>query len=84
MSFTHLDGREYRLGCAPGSWGGWAELPGLGLSRGTDSLLVVLQPSFPCQLPPEARELITRGLAVCASVDAQSLMLHELMPELTT
>jgi DnaJ-class molecular chaperone len=80
IAFTHLDGKEYSLNLPPGSWGGWAELPGLG--QGSGPLLVILQPLFPQLLTPEARTLICQGLDKCAA-DTHSLMLHELMPELT-
>jgi hypothetical protein len=80
--FTHLDGREYSLRCPPGSWGGWAELDGLGLSS-REPLLVVLQPLFPREVPPEARADIVSGLGHCTSEPTQSLMLQALMPELT-
>ena len=32
VHFTHTDGKTYKIHMSPGKWGGWAELPGLGLS----------------------------------------------------
>lgn len=80
VTFQHLDGKEYGLGSSPGGWGGWAELPGLGLTPG-DSLIVIFQPLFPRFVPPKARELIVQGLELCDP--DHSLILQELMPELT-
>lgn len=80
VTFQHLDGKEYSLGSAPGGWGGWAELPGLGLTP-ADPLIVIFQPLFPRFVPPKARELIAQGLELCDP--DHSLMLHVLMPELT-
>ncbi len=80
VAFQHLDGKEYGLGSAPGGWGGWAELPGLGLTP-ADPLIVIFQPLFPRFVPLRARELIVQGLELCDP--DHSLMLQELMPELT-
>jgi hypothetical protein len=81
IGFVHTDGKRYGVSLGAGSWGGWAELPGLGLRPGTDALVVTVQPAFPRSVPADAQKLISRGLALCPA--DHSLMLHELMPELT-
>jgi hypothetical protein len=81
MGFVHTDGKRYEVSLEAGSWGGWAELPGLGLRPGIDALVVIVQPTFPRAVSTDAQKLISQGLALCPA--DHSLMLHELMPELT-
>jgi len=82
VRFRHLNGKEYGLTVPPGTWGGNAELPGLGLTP-KDPLLVLLCPLYPSGVPLKARQLIAEGLALCDETEAHSLMLHELIPALT-
>jgi len=82
VRFKHLNNKEYSLTVPPGTWGGTAELPGLGISP-SDPLLILLCPLFPPKVPSEARQLIAKGLALCDETTAHSLMLHELIPALT-
>lgn len=82
VQFKHLNGKEYGLTVPPGTWGGTAELPGLGLTP-ADSLLILLCPLFPSGVPPKARQLIAQGLTLCDETEVHSLMLHELIPALT-
>lgn len=82
VRFKHLNGKEYGLTVPPGTWGGTAELPGLGLTP-ADPLLILLCPFFPSGVPPKARQLIAEGLALCDETEAHSLILHELIPALT-
>ncbi len=81
IGFVHTDSKRYGVSLGAGSWGGWAELPGLGLRPGVDALVVTVQPAFPRSVPADAQKLISQGLALCPA--DHSLMLHELMPELT-
>lgn len=82
VQFKHLNGKEYGLKVPPGTWGGTAELHGLGFTP-ADPLLIVLCPLFPSGVPPSARQLIIEGLSLCDETEAHSLMLHELIPALT-
>ena len=82
VQFRHLNSKEYGLTIPPGTWGGTAELPGLGLTS-ADPLLILICPLFPSGVPLKARQLITEGLALCDETEAHSLMLHELIPALT-
>lgn len=82
VQFKHLNGKEYGLRVPPGTWGGTAELPGLGFTP-ADPLLVLLCPLFPSGVPTSARHLIVEGLSLCDETEAHSLMLHELIPALT-
>lgn len=89
--FDHLDGKRYKVSSGGAAWGGWSELPGLGLKLpfvGADfprraPLLIILQPLFPKTIPEEALKLFSDALRICYQTGTQSLMLQELMPALT-
>ena len=96
VHFKHIDGKTYKIQSEGGKWGGWAELPGLGLNGGSDActpgeivpsvpgpLLVILQPLFPTSVPSDAVELIQRAVDIAIEGDAHSEIVQDWMPALT-
>jgi DnaJ-class molecular chaperone len=94
--FKHIDGKTYKIQSSQGQWGGWAELPRLGLSPISNAqppgevvsnepgpLIVILQPLFPTKVPTEAIELIKQGIEIAYSDNAQSEIVQDWMPALT-
>ena len=82
--------------CLVGQWGGWAELPRLGLSPILNAqspgqvvsteqgpLIVILQPLFPTKVPTTAIELIKQGIEIAHAENAQSEIVQDWMPALT-
>jgi hypothetical protein len=96
VHFKHIDGKTYKIQTQGGKWGGWAELPGLGLSEsynaciageiipaGAGPLLVILQPLFPSVVPSEAVDLIRRAMEIAQKAHAHSEIVQDWMPALT-
>lgn len=96
VHFKHIDGKTYKIQSAQGKWGGWAELPRLGLSPISNAqqpgeivstepgpLIVILQPLFPTKVPTKAIELIKQGIEIAHAEDAQSEIVQDWMPALT-
>lgn len=96
VHFKHIDGKTYKIQSCEGKWGGWAELPGLGLSPLSNAqppgeivsaepgpLIVILQPLFPTTVPTKAIELIKQGIEIAHAEDAQSEIVQDWMPALT-
>jgi DnaJ-class molecular chaperone len=94
--FKHIDGKTYKIQSSQGQWGGWAELPRLGLSPILNAqspgevvsteqgpLIVILQPLFPTKVPITAIELIKQGIEIAHAENAQSEIVQDWMPALT-